>query len=116
MFVSRKCYGQPHPFLRVSQNSKSNENWTWRAPVPAMGCLNPGIGVKPDPNTGLIWDTFVRLNRLKNSATKSRRFGPPKGKYFRTRTSIVNGSSTTRDFLSRCSALAERGKAWLRFE
>jgi hypothetical protein len=56
-------------FLTVSQNSKSKENWIWRAPVPAIGCLNPGIGIKPEPKTGLIWETFARLNRLKNSAT-----------------------------------------------
>lgn len=35
------------------QNSKSKENCIWRAPVPAMGCLNPGIGVKPEPKKDL---------------------------------------------------------------
>ena len=31
--------------VRLSQNSKSKENWIWRAPVPAIGCLNPGSGL-----------------------------------------------------------------------
>ena len=52
-------------FLTISQNSKSKENRIWRAPVPAIGCLNPGIGVRSEPKTGLIWDTFALLNKLK---------------------------------------------------
>jgi len=99
----------------VRQNSKSKENWIWRAPVPAMGCLNPVIGIGPEPNTELIWDTFVRLNRLKNSATRSRRFAPPNGKYLSTRKSAVNSVGVSREFLPRVSGLAESGKAWLRF-
>src|SRR5215813_14152776 len=51
------------------QNSKSRENWIWRAPVPAMGCLNPGDGVKADPKTGLTSETFDRFSRLKASTT-----------------------------------------------
>ena len=39
----------------ATQNSKSKLNWIWRAPVTAMGCLNPVIGIRPEPNTGLIW-------------------------------------------------------------
>src|SRR5260370_31441574 len=46
-------------FLTIFQNSKSKENWIWRAPVPAIGCLNPRIGVKPEQKTGLIWETFA---------------------------------------------------------
>jgi len=61
------------------QNSTSNENWICRAPVPAIGCRNPGIGVEPEPKTALIWETLARLNRLKNSAARSRRFAPPNG-------------------------------------
>src|SRR5258708_10099256 len=105
----------PHNFALdgdgAFQNSKSKENWIWRAPVPAIGCLNPGIEVKPEPNTGLIWETFALLNRLKNSATTSTRFDPPNGKYFRTRKSIVANAGVLREFLPRPSGLAERGKA-----
>src|SRR3981189_799743 len=93
------------------QNSKSKENWIWRAPVPAMGCLYPDIGVKPEPNTGLIWETFALLNRLKNSATTSKRFAPPNGKYFRMRKSIVASPDVFREFLPRAKGLAESGKA-----
>src|SRR5207245_11717506 len=46
-------------FVAIPQNSKSKENWIWRAPVPAIGCLNPGIGVRLEPKTGLIWETFA---------------------------------------------------------
>src|SRR2546422_10250898 len=95
------------------QNSKSKESWIWRAPVPATGCLNPGIDVEPEPKTGLICDTFGRLKRLKNSATRSRRFAPPNGKYLRTRKSIVKSAGVLREFLPRASGLAESGKAWL---
>src|SRR6266436_8197821 len=98
-------------FLTISQNSKSKENWIWRAPVAAIGCLNPGIGVKPEPNTGLIWETFALLSRLKNSATASRRLTPPNGKYFRMRKSIVARPGVFKEFLPRLSGLAERGKA-----
>src|SRR6266705_3124908 len=98
-------------FLTISQNSKSKENWIWRAPVPAIGCLNPGIGVNPEPNTGLICETFALLNRLKNSATTSSRFTPPNGKYFRTRKSIVASVDVFREFLPSPNGLAERGKA-----
>src|SRR6266446_1376919 len=98
-------------FLTISQNSKSKENWIWRAPVAAIGCLNPGIGVKPKPATGLIWETFALLNRLKNSATTSRRFTPPNGKYFRTRKAIAACVGVFREFLPRPTGLAERGKA-----
>src|SRR2546422_8140424 len=97
--------------VAIPQNSKSKENWIWRAPVPAMGCLNPGIGVRSEPNTGLIWETFARLNKLKNSATTSRRLAPPNGKYFKTRKSIVANACVFREFLPRRSGLAERGKA-----
>ena len=76
-----------------------------------MGCANPGIGVKLEPNTGLIWKTFALLNRLKNSATTSRRFTPPNGKYFRTRKSIVASADVFKEFLPIASGLAERGKA-----
>src|SRR5579863_5797392 len=97
--------------LGIAQNSKSKENWIWRAPVPSTGCLNPGIGVKPEPNPGLIWETFVLLNKLKNSATTSRCFTLPNGKYFRTRKSIVASAGVFREFLPRPSGRAERGKA-----
>src|SRR5712664_519525 len=97
-------------FPTIFQNSKSKENWIWRAPVPAIGCLNPSIGVKPEPNTGLIWETFALLNRLNNSATTSRRFAPPKGKYFRIRKSIVASAGVFTEFLPRASGLAESGK------
>src|SRR6267378_1555506 len=100
---------------RVGQNSKSKENWICRGPVPTRGCLNPGMGVKPVPNTELICDTFKRLNRLKDSATRSRRFAPPNGKYLSTRKSTVNSVGVSREFLPRVSGLAESGKAWLRF-
>src|SRR5882724_12050791 len=93
-------------FLTISQNSKSKENWIWRAPVPAMDCLNPGIGVKPEPNTGLIWATFALLNKLKNSATTSRRLAPPNGKYFRMRKSIVANAGVLRESLPEASGLA----------
>src|SRR2546430_6605881 len=93
------------------QNSKSKENRICREPVPAIGCLNPGIGVKPEPNAGLIWETLTLLNKLKNSATASRRFTPPNGKYFRKRRSIVASAGVFREFLPRASGLAERGKA-----
>src|SRR5258708_11852575 len=93
------------------QNSKSKDSWIWRAPIPPIGCLNPGSGVKPEPNTGLIWETFALLNRWKNSATASRRFTPPNGKYFRMRKSIVARAGVFREFLLRASGLAERGKA-----
>src|SRR5260370_27823898 len=92
-------------FLTIFQNSKSKENWIWRAPVPAIGCLNPSIGVKPEPNTGLIWETFALLNKLKNSATTSRRFTPPNGKYFRMGKSIVARADVFREFLRRPSDL-----------
>src|SRR6266446_8713081 len=98
-------------FLTISQNSKSKENWIWRAPVPAIGRLNPGIGVKSEPNTGLTWETFALLNKLKNSATTSRRFTPPNGKYFRMRKSIVASEGVFREFLPSDRGLAESGKA-----
>src|SRR5207302_11229648 len=93
------------------QNSKSKENWIWRSPVPATGCLNPGIGVKPEPNTGLIWETFALLYRLKNSATTSRRFTPPSGRYLRTPKSILTSVHAFRDFLPWPTGLAETGNA-----
>src|SRR5207245_1497714 len=98
-------------FVAIPQNSKSKENWIWRAPVPAIGCLNPGIGVRLEPKTGLIWETFALLNKLKNSATTSRRFAPPNGKYFRMRKSIVANAGVFREFLPRLSGLAESGRA-----
>src|SRR5713226_8466493 len=103
-------------FLRVldhnllaefSQNSKSKENWIWRAPVPAIGCLNPGIGFRFEPKTGLIWETFALLNRLNTSATTSRRFPPPNGKYFRTRKSNVASGGVFREFLPKANGLAD---------
>jgi len=94
--------------LGIPQNSKSRENWIWRAPVPAIGCLNPGIGVRAEPT---IWETFRLLNKLKNSATTSRRFELPNGKYFRTRKSIVASAGLFREFLPRATGLAESGKA-----
>jgi hypothetical protein len=96
-------------FLTVSQNSKSKENWIWRASVPVIGCLNPGIGVKPEPNTGLIWETFGLLNKLKNSATTSRRL-PPNGKYFRTRRSIVASAGVLREFLAEAERSSRKWK------
>jgi hypothetical protein len=56
-FLNNRRHSRPGTF----QNSKSKDNCIWRAPVPAIGCLNPGIGVKPEPNTGLIWETFALL-------------------------------------------------------
>src|SRR6266481_6966907 len=103
---SRHFFKTPFKLI-VSQNSKSKENWIWRAPVPAMGCLNPAMGVKPEPKTGLIWDTLARLNKLKNSATTSRRFFPPNGKYLRARKSTVNSAGVVREFLPKSSGLAE---------
>lgn len=44
------------------------------APVAASGGPNVEIGGTPEPKTGLIKGMFARLNRLKNSATRSRRF------------------------------------------
>lgn len=45
---SHRGGGGFHPLLASSdrnrQNSKSSENWTCRAPLPAMGCRNCGIG------------------------------------------------------------------------
>ncbi len=70
---------------------------------PAIGCLNAGIGVNPEPNTGLTCETFALLNRLKNSATTSRRFAPLNGKYFRMRKSIVASPGVFREFLPRTS-------------
>src|SRR5258708_31510236 len=67
------------------------------------------MGVKRGPNRGLIWEVFALLNRLKNSATTSRRFAPPNGKYFRMRKSIVASLGVFRAFLPRASGLAERG-------
>ena len=52
--------------------SKSKENWIWRAPVPAIGRLNPGTGVRLEPEIGLIWETFALLKSPKDSA--GRRF------------------------------------------
>ncbi len=75
-----------------------------------MGCLNPDIGARSEPKTGLIWETFAPLNRLKNSATTSRRFTPPNGKYFRTRKSIVTSTGVFREFLTKAKDLADNGK------
>src|SRR5258705_66399 len=95
----------------ISQNSKSKENLICRSPVPAIGCLNPGMGVEPEPKIGLICETFALLNKLKNSATTSRRFAPANGKYFRMRKSIVASAGVFREFLPRPRGLAEKGKA-----
>src|SRR5258706_15421429 len=109
--IKLRCILNASAGMDNRQNSKSKENWICRAPVPAIGCLNPGIGVNPEPNTGLIWETFALLKRLKNSATTSRRFTPPNGKYFRTRKSIVASAGVFREFLPSDRGLAEIGKA-----
>ena len=93
------------------QNSKSNENWIWRPPLPAMGCLNYGIGCKAEPNAGSISETFARLRKFKNSVTMSKRFTPPNGEYFRTRKSMLANKGEFREFLPRVSGLDESGKA-----
>jgi hypothetical protein len=59
------------------------------------------IGARLDPKTVSIWETFALLNRLKNSATTSRRFTPPNGKYFRKRKSIVASADVFWEFLPR---------------
>ena len=42
------------------------------ASVPAVGCWKSGIGITPEPKTGLLRETVALLNRLKNSAATSR--------------------------------------------
>jgi hypothetical protein len=37
-----------------------------------VGCLKSGIGITPEPKTGFLRETFLLLNRLKDSATTSR--------------------------------------------
>src|SRR5262245_48486964 len=78
--------------------------------------LNPGIGVKAEPNTGLISEAFALLNRLKNSATRSRCFAAPNGKYLRTRKFIVISRGVLKEFLPRLNGRDDRGKVWVRFE
>src|SRR5258706_12534820 len=109
--IKLRCILNASAGMDNRQNSKSKENWICREPVPAIGCLNPGIGVAPEPKKGLIWETFALLNRLKNSASTSRRFTPPNGKYFKTRKSIVARVDVFREFLPRPNGLAESGKA-----
>jgi hypothetical protein len=75
--------------------------------------VNPGFDVSSEPKTGLIWETFALLNTLKNSATTSRRFAPPNGKYFRMRKSIVASAGVFREFLAKAIGRADNGKAWL---
>src|SRR5215472_14028864 len=66
------------------QNSKSRENWIWRAGAVARGWR------KPAPSTGLMRVIFVWLRRLKASATRSRWAVLVTGKYFKTRKSMLD--------------------------
>src|SRR5262245_22386600 len=54
-----------------------------------MGLPNVRSGVRPGPNTALIWDTFVRLSKLNASTTRSSLPWGLMSKYFRIRRSRV---------------------------
>src|SRR5215813_6933140 len=93
------------------QNSKSTENWIWRAPMPATGCLNSSIEVRPDPKTGLTSETFARFSRLKASATTSRRLTPLNEKYFSARKSRLASAGIFKEFLPSPSGREDSGNA-----
>ena len=80
-----------------------------------MGLPNVDNGVRPDPNTELICDTFVRLSRLKASTTRSSLPWGLMSKYLRIRRSNVTDDGSRSAFLGMPSVRDVKGNArdWL---
>jgi len=87
-----------------------------RAPSAVSGCKKPGKAVVPRPKTGLICATFALLKRLNASATTSSLAVSPKGKYFRTRKSMLASIGVLNELRPKPKGREDKGNASLPFE